>query len=113
METKNDNVAKVFKLLIFAKSRQTAEGKQFFTYLSSLTRKTDGEVITVQVKFRQECGQPNPQKCPRYIEVKQTDCNFTEKTLELDDGFKTARTLWVSAWKDAGDYIDESMNDFV
>ena len=40
------------ELTIFAKKRQSNDGRPFFTYLSTLTRK-DGEEIKVQVKFRQ------------------------------------------------------------
>lgn len=100
------------KLLVFAKKRTSKDGKAFFTYLSTLTRKDGGEVITVQVKFREACGAPDPHKCPRYITVPRDCANYHEKTIEDEDITKIARTLWVSEWDDAGDYIDTSLDEF-
>ena len=102
---------------IFAKKRTTKEGKIFYTYLTTLHKKTTDEDITVQVKFREECGQPKADECPMNIVLNDGDMNFTEKNREYttEDGeIKTIveRTLWVNKWSQGSPYIDESMNDF-
>ena len=101
------------KITLFAKKRSDNSGKVFYTYIGKLTRKSTGEVITVSVKFRAECGAPDPHKCPRIIEFDARNANYTERTIERDDGSSViSRTLWITEWKDAGEYIDTSMDDF-
>ena len=51
------------QVTIFAKKRNTKEGKVFYTYLTKLTKK-DGTEVTASVKFRDECGSPKPDHCP-------------------------------------------------
>lgn len=101
------------KLTIFAKKRNTKEGKVFFTYITKMKKKT-GEEITATVKFQEECGNPKAEKCPMNIEVDKHDANFNIKT-ETDEAGEvyTRNTLWVSAWKPSADiYVDHSMDDF-
>jgi hypothetical protein len=109
-------------LNIFAKKRTTKEGKIFYTYLTTLT-KNNGEKVTMQVKFRDECGRPDAGKCPRVIRVKKKDCNYTEKDIDVEEydertgeitGEKNIiqRILWVSLWEDVGEYLDNSMDGF-
>lgn len=106
------------KILVFAKRRQTKDGRAFTAYVSKLTKK-DGSFVTTGVKFREECGAPNADDCPCYIEVNKSDCNFNVKEVTIKDpdtGEETAalsNTLWISAWtKSAEEYVDHSMDDF-
>lgn len=99
------------KLLIFAKKRTAKDGKTFYNYLTTLTRKSTGEAVPTQVKFRMDCGAPDPHNCPRYIIVDRSACNFSTKEIATDDGAKKCNTLWVSDWSDGGDYVDTSLED--
>ena len=100
------------KLLIFSKKRTANDGKVFYNYLSTLVRKSTGEAIPIQVKFRQECGAPDPHTCPCYILVEKTDANLTSREILTDDNsVKKVNTLWVSTWKNGGDYIDHTLDD--
>lgn len=99
-------------LTIFAKRRQTKEGKTFFTYLSTLTNRS-GESITVQVKFRDSCGQPKPETCPRCVVVDKSAANLNVKEVTDDNGVTHVRNvLWVSQWSDGGAYVDHSLDDY-
>ena len=100
-------------ITIYAKKRITKEGKTFYNYLARLTQKSTGEVITAQVKFREECGTPKPEKCPMLIEVPKTAANMS--TRDFTDEFgdkKTAYTVWVSEWKQGAEFVDTSMDDY-
>lgn len=104
------------QLTVFAKKKTTKEGKPFNTYFAKMTKK-DGEEITTEVKFREECGAPKEFPCNVIVDKK--DANFVEKPVtyhdEKDDIDKDAirRQLWVSAWKDGEPYVDHSLDDFV
>ena len=105
------------ELAIFAKKRTTKEGKAFYTYLTQLVRKSTGEILTSQVKFREDCGSPKSEKCPCYINVEKGNANFVEKkeSIETENGETkeiTSRTVWVSAWSYGREYVDNSMDDF-
>ena len=99
------------KITLFAKKRTSNEGKVFYNYLATLVRKSTGETIPVQVKFREACGSPDPHKCPCYIEVNSKDANLSSHTIETDSGSKTVNILWVTKWAFAGEYVDNSMED--
>ena len=105
------------KVLVFAKKRQTKDGKNFTAYVSKLTKK-NGEEITAGVKFREECGAPKAEECPCYIEINKMDANLATRKTEIttDEGeIKEIeqKTLWVSAWKMSPDkYVDKSLDDF-
>lgn len=100
------------KINVFGKKRTTADGRNFYTYLSTLKKK-DGTEVTCEVKFREECG--NPKKLPCTIEFSKNDANYSEKESIYKDGDveKTTlrKTLWVSNYTES-EYIDTSMNDF-
>ena len=104
-------------LNIFAKKRNTKDGKVFYNYLTILTKK-DGEQETVQVKFRDDCGQPNGSDCPRTIEVKKENANLVKKVITVPgkegqpEKEVEERKLWVSEWEDRGAYIDHSLDDY-
>lgn len=102
---------------IFAKKRSTKDGTRAFnSYFTRLVDTTTGEELTVQVKFREECGEPK--NCPCNILIDKKDVNLVikdktytdEKTQEEKQ--TTERTLWVSAWKEGSPYVDHSMDNF-
>lgn len=105
------------KLAIFSKRRQVMEenGKQrtFYTYLTALLRKTDGERVPVQVKFREACGAPDPNLCPCFIEVPRDKMNLSWDKYQNEEGETLeAGKLWVTEWEHAGAYVDHSMDEF-
>ena len=100
------------EITIFAKKRQSNDGRTFYTYLTNLVKKSTGESVTVQVKFRQDCGNPDPHACPCNIEVDKSKCNYREKTIEQDGKTIVSRVMWVSEWENGSEYVDDSMNDF-
>lgn len=102
------------EITIFAKKRNSTDGRVFYTYLSTLTKK-DGSSITAQVKFRESAGNPKPEECPMNIKFDKVDANFTSKDLVDEDTGEviTSRTLWVTKWSKGQPYVDTSMDDFV
>lgn len=105
------------KLAVFAKKRQVTEenGKTrtFFTYLTTLVRKDTGEPMSVQVKFREACGAPDPNTCPCFIEVARDKMNLSYDKYTNDAGETlSAAKLWVTEWSHGGDYVDHSMDAF-
>ena len=103
------------KAEIFGKKRQTEDGKKFYTYLTKLKKK-DGSEVTVQVKFREECG--NPKKLPCVINFDKKDANYNERTETYTDSETgeektvTRREMWVTNYTEH-EYIDKSMDDFI
>lgn len=99
-------------ITIFAKKRQTRDGKYFYSFLARIMKK-DGTEETVSVKFRDECGQPKPDDCPCCINVSRDAANLSLQTLTDDEGNSyQSKTLWVSSWTAAGPYIDHSLDDY-
>ena len=102
---------------IYAKKRTTKEGKTFYNYFTSLTKK-DGEEITAQVKFKEECGSPAGADCPVNIVFDRSDANYREKLEHYTDPETgeeretTRRTLWISKWEEGSEFIDTSMDAF-
>ena len=102
------------ELTIYAKKRQTNEGKTFYTYLSTLTRK-DGSELKVSVKFREDCGNPKADQCPMNIIVSKENANLSAKDYGVNEEtgeVLTSHTLWVSAWEKGSEYVDHSLDDF-
>lgn len=101
------------RITVFAKKRTTTEGKKFYTYLATLTKK-DGTEVTTAVKFGEDCGTPKADECPMNIDVDKVNANFSTKHIVLDDGREIeSNTLWVKDWtKSAEVYRDASMDDF-
>ena len=101
---------------IFAKQRTSKEGNKFYTYFTTL-KKNDGTELTTQVKFKEECGNPEGAKCPMNIVFDKEDANFTEKNVTYKDAEGVEqealrRTLWISKWSEGEPYVDHSMDDF-
>lgn len=101
------------EITVFAKKRTTHEGKKFFTYLTTLTRK-DGTTCTASVKFA-EGEAPKPDICPCNLIVEKGDCNMSKgeyinpETGEVKDTF----TLWVKRFSMGSPFVDTSMDDFM
>lgn len=101
------------EITIYAKKKQSREGKTFFTYLSTLTRK-DGTQQTVQVKFRDEAGNPRPENCPLNIRFDKASANLSSRDYERDDTGETVRsyTLWITQWEEGSKFVDHSLDEF-
>lgn len=101
------------EIAIFAKKRTGKDGKTFFSYLSTLTRK-DGTKQTVSVKFRDECGHPKPETCPVNIKIDKGNANITKSEFTREDNGEVAvsYTLWVSAWELGSSWVDNSLDEF-
>lgn len=110
------------EITIFAKKRQTNQGKVFFSYISTL-HKADGSEVSCDVKFRDEAGNPKPESCPQNIIIDKGDCNLVNRryTVKTTDEFtgeimeekRNRAVLWVARWKPGSAYVDHSMDDFV
>lgn len=102
------------EIAIFAKKRKTRDGKAFYGYLTSLTRKSTGEALTVAVKFRDDAGSPRPDECPCNIIINKGDCNMATRSFVREDTGEAAvgYTLWVNKWSKGAAYVDHSMDDF-
>ena len=101
------------EITIYAKKRTTTDGKSFFSYLSTLTRK-DGTKQTVSVKFRDDCGSPKPEKCPMNIKFDKCDANMVTREFVREDNGEVgiSYTLWVSKWEQDSPFVDHSLDDF-
>jgi len=102
------------ELTIFAKKRTSNDGKTFYNYLSSLTRK-DGTSQSISVRFRDECGAPKPENCPMNIVVPRNRANLSSKEFVREDTAEVvlAYTLWVSEWSKGSEFVDHSLDEFV
>ena len=101
------------EIAIFAKKRQTREGKHFYSYITVLTRK-DGTDQAMSVKFRESCPLPKPENCPMYINVERGNANIATRDYTREDtGEKvTSYTLWVNDWTPGREYEDHSLDEF-
>lgn len=100
------------ELTIFAKKRTTTEGKRFYTYLTQLTRKEDGERVSAQVKFPEGLA-PKIDVCPLNITVDKEKANLSTKKIETENGEITSRTLWVKDYAlSENPFEDTSLDDY-
>lgn len=101
------------EITIYAKKRNSADGKTFYSYLSTLNRK-DGTKQTVSVKFRDAAGNPKPELCPMNIKFDRCCANMATKEFIREDNGEvaTSYTLWVSAWELGSPFEDHSLDDF-
>lgn len=110
-------MANIMKMAVFAKKRTKIEeggkSRDFYIYLSTLVRKSDGECVPVQLKFREACGAPDPAKCPCFITFDRSKANIVWEKYQNEDGDQLeAAKVWITAWEPAGEYVDKSMDDF-
>ena len=112
------------QLNIFHKKGTSKDGRTFPIYLSTATKR-DGTQISLNVKFREDAGAPDPKDCPCIIEFDKSAANLVTKDIIVEDedgekGYltdengevKKRNTLWVSKWTMVGPYIDHSLDDF-
>ena len=98
------------ELTVFAKKRNTKEGREFTSYLTQLTKK-DGTTQSMSVKFKDEA--PTLEDCPMNIEVERCDMNVSKHKYETDDGVEAiGYTLWIKKWSEGNQWIDTSLDDF-
>ena len=104
----------VLKLAVFAKKRTTKEGKVFFSYLSTLKKKS-GEEEIAQIKFRDVCGNPDPDRCPMNIEIPRGSANLSTRTFTREDTGEIVdqKVLWVSKWSEGEPYVDTSLDEYM
>ena len=104
------------EITIFAKRRTSKDGKTFFNYLTTLTKK-DGTTQTMRVAFRDTGSNPSPkpESCPRNIEFDIKQANIATRTFaDPNTGEqKISYTLWISEWKDGTPYVDHSFDEYV
>lgn len=101
-------------ITVFSKKRQTRDGKKtFYNYIGTLKKK-DGTEDTVAVKFREECGAPDPKTCPCNIIVDKGDANLSARDFVREDTGEVinVKTLWVNAWSNGAPYVDHSLDDY-
>ena len=100
------------ELTVFAKKRTTTEGKRFYTYLTQLTRKEDGERVSVQVKFPEGLA-PKADDCPLNIIVDKEKANLAIKKLGTENGEIISRTLWIKEYTiSKNPFEDTSLDDY-
>ena len=103
------------EITIFAKKRNTKDGKTFYQYLTTLERK-DGTTETVRVAFRNidSNEMPKPESCPRNIKCDKGDVNLarTKYTDNETGEVRERKTLWVSKWESGSQYVDTSLDDY-
>lgn len=101
------------QITVFAKKKNTKEGKIFYTYLTTLTKK-DGTEEMIEVKFREDAGNPKPENCPLNVICEREDANISKKAYKREDTGELAerKTLWISAWSEGEPYIDTSLDDY-
>ena len=102
------------EIAIFAKKRQTKDGRSFYSYLTTLTRK-GGEQVTCSAKFCEAFPGPKPESCPINIIVDKADCNFTSKRVlnQATGEVFESNTIWINKWAASpNEWEDHSMDDF-
>ena len=99
-------------IAVFAKKRTTSEGRVFFTYLTTLTRK-DNSTFTVQVRFRgDDDNKPDARRCPMNIIIERSTANLSKRIVVNSDGEAfDSFTLWVNDWIEGDPYVDHSLDD--
>ena len=101
-------MSKTITITVFAKRRQTADGKKFSTYLTTLP----GDERAVKVKFREYCVAPD---CTSNIDLTNGECNMSKEnyTDVVTGELKSVPVLWISKWSYSKDeYRDTSMDKY-
>ena len=103
------------KATIFTKKYTSKDGRDFNIYFGKMVK--GGEEISVNFKFREDCGNPKPLECPMNIVFNKEDANYSEKVETYTDSegnIKEAlkRTIWIKTWEKGEPYVDNSLEDF-
>lgn len=108
-------------ITVFSKKRNTKDGRTFYSYLGSLTKK-DGTILVATIKFRDNVIPPDPAGCPCNICVEKSNANLSSKkfarlvtdvtTGELIKEEALSYTLWVNDYSVGDPYVDHSLDDF-
>ena len=98
---------------IFAKRRESEDGKKFTSFFGRIKKK-DGTEISTTVHFRDTCPLPKPESCPMNIIVDKADANLSTKTYVADESgeVRVAYHLWVNKWAEGAPFVDHSLDDF-
>ena len=101
------------KLAVFAKKKQTKDGRPFTAYVGKLTKK-DGSDVYVEIKFREECGAPKPEMLPAYVVFDKAEGNLSTRTYTDKEGNEgVSYRLWLSGWRFSDEkYEDHSLDEF-
>lgn len=101
------------EITVFAKKRTSKTGKDFYSYLTTLTRK-DGSECVATVRFRDGAGYPDPERCPMNLIVDRSAANMATRSYKREDTgeMAIAYTLWVTAWKEGKPFVDSSLDEF-
>lgn len=101
------------KLAVFAKKKQTKDGRPFTAYVGKLNKK-DGSDLYVEIKFREECGAPKPEMLPAYVEFDKAEGNLSSRTYTDKEGNEgVSYRLWLSGWRWSDEkYEDHSLDEF-
>ena len=109
------------EITLYSKRRQTKEGKVFYNFLTTLTRK-DGSSFVATVRFKEDAIQPKPENCPMNIQFDKADGNLSSRkyTREITDSngeISTEEgqsyTLWISKWVPGSVFEDHSLDDII
>lgn len=104
------------RINVFKKTKTTKKGKKFDVYLSKLTNKTTGEIMSVQVKY---VGQAQTDiensniKYPLTLDFDKANANLSTEEITTDSGETFIRNkLWVTKLNKIEQYVDDSLTDF-
>lgn len=101
------------KINVFGKKMTSAEGRSFYNYFGTLTKK-DGSEESVTIKFREEVG--NPKNVPCTIEFDKKGANLStrkyEKETETGIEVVEGKVLWISAQYKETEFVDNSLDDY-
>lgn len=104
------------KINVFRKTKTTKKGKKFDIYLSKLTNKRTGEIMSVQVKY---VGQAQTDiensniKYPLTLDFDKEKANLSFEEITTDSGETFIRNnLWITKLNKIEQYVDDSLTDF-
>ena len=104
------------KINVFKKTKTTKKGKKFDIYLSRLTNKTTGEIMSVQVKYvgqAQTDIENSNVDYPITIDFDKTNANLSTEVIETDSDETFFRNnLWITKLNKIEQYVDDSLTDF-
>lgn len=102
------------EISIFAKKRNTKDGKKtFYSFITKLPKK-DGTSDIVNVKFPED-NAPNVDDCPLNIVISKGKANLSSRTIIDDETGKTfdSKTLWVKDWEiSSTPFVDTSLDEY-